>query len=68
MFMFFIKHFVSQFLGYESTRGLGTNRPKVGTKRLSLGTKRLGTKRLDTVVWNGHFLESLIEKSVRNKN
>ena len=24
---------------------LGTNRPKVGTKRLNLGTKRLGTKR-----------------------
>ena len=42
MFMFFIKHFVSQFLGYESTRGLGTNRPKVGTKRLSLGTKTSG--------------------------
>ena len=33
----------------KKNKGLGTNRPKVGTKRLSLGTKRrLGTKRLDT--------------------
>ena len=39
-----LKNFVI-FLGYESTKRLGTNRPKVGTKRLSLGTKRLGTKR-----------------------
>ena len=36
---------IDQRVGYESTRGLGTNRPKVGTKHLSLGTERLGKKR-----------------------
>ena len=42
--MFFFKNILCHNVGYESSRGLGTNWSKVGTKRLSLGTNHLGTK------------------------
>ena len=40
----FVLNIACHFVGYESSRGLGTNWSKVGAKRLSLGKNRLSTK------------------------
>ena len=44
----FVLNIVCHFVGYESSRELGTNWSKVGTKRLSLDTNRLGTRCMGT--------------------